>query len=135
LCRLFISNFHATCACPGVEWDLTSVVQKKGESLREFIQRFCNKRNLIPEVDDKSIIMFLEKILRDSSLIRKLTMKNPRTSEQMLAIANKYALAEEVTLDTREQKKESGHTDQPSSSKGHDKKRKVDHFANAMERL
>jgi hypothetical protein len=135
LCRLFISNFHATCACPGVEWDLTSVVQKKGESLREFIQRFCNKRNLIPEVDDKSIIMFLEKILRDSSLIRKLTMKNPRTSEQMLAIANKYALAEEVTLDTREQKKESGHTDQPSLSKGHDKKRKVDHFANAMERL
>jgi hypothetical protein len=79
--------------------------------------------------------MFLEKVLRDSSLIRKLTMKNPRTSEQMLAIANKYALAEEVTLNTREHKKESGHTDQPSSSKGHDKKRKVDHFINAMELL
>jgi hypothetical protein len=47
-------------------------------------------------------------------------MTNPRTSEEMFAIANKYALAKEVTLDTREQqkKKESGHTDQPSSSKG-----------------
>jgi hypothetical protein len=32
-------------------------------------------------------------------------MKNPRTSKKMLAITNKYALAEEVTLDTREQKK------------------------------
>jgi hypothetical protein len=78
------------------------MVQKKGQSLREFIQRFYNKRNVITEVDDKSIIMFFKKGLRDSSLIRKLTMKNPRTSEEMLAIANKYALAKEATLDTRE---------------------------------
>jgi hypothetical protein len=35
----------------------------------------------------------------------------------MFAIVNKYALVEEATLDTREQKKEeSGHTDQPCSS-------------------
>jgi hypothetical protein len=54
----------------------------------------------------------------------------------MFAIANMYALAKEATLDTKEQKKEkdSGHTDQPSSSKGHDKKRKVDRSVNALER-
>jgi hypothetical protein len=115
---LFTNNFHATCTQPGVDWDLASVVQKKGESLREYIQRFCNKRNIILEVDDKSIVMFFKNRLRDSSLIRKLTMKNPRTSEQMFSIANRYALAEEVTLDTREQKKELTHPDQPSSSKG-----------------
>jgi hypothetical protein len=78
------------------------VVQKKGESLREFIQHFYTKRNIILGVDDKSIIMFFKKGLRDSSLIRSLAMKNPRTSEEMLAIANKYALAEEAALDTRE---------------------------------
>jgi hypothetical protein len=33
MCYLFNSNFRATCAHPGVEWDLTNVVQKKGESL------------------------------------------------------------------------------------------------------
>jgi hypothetical protein len=49
--------------------------------------------------------MFFKKGLRDSSLIHKLAMKNPRTSEEIFTIANKYALAEEVTLDTREQKK------------------------------
>jgi hypothetical protein len=81
LCWLF-NIFRATCARPEVEWYLAGIVQKKGESLREFI--------LIPEVDDKSIIMFFKKGLRDSSLIRKLTMKNPRMSEQMLAITNKY---------------------------------------------
>jgi hypothetical protein len=54
--------------------------------------------------------MFFKNGLRDSSLICNLTMKNPRTSEEMFTIANKYALAEEETLDTKEQK-ESGHTD------------------------
>ncbi len=39
-------------------------------------------------------------------------MKNPRSLEQMFSITNRYALAEEATLDTREQKEEeSGHMD------------------------
>jgi hypothetical protein len=113
-----------------------SIIQKKGESLPEFIQLFYNKRNIIPEVDDKSIVMFFKKGLGDPSLIRILTMKNPKTSGLIFAIAKKYALAEEVTLDTREQKKEKelGHTDQPSSSKGHEKKRKADCSINVMDR-
>jgi hypothetical protein len=124
------------CAHLGVDWDLASVIQKKGESLRKFIQRFCNKRNIIPEVDNKSIVMFFKEGLKDPSLIYNLTMKNLRTSETMFAIANKYALAEEATLDMREQKKQEwSHTDQPSSFKGHDKKRKADHSVNAEERL
>jgi hypothetical protein len=55
--------------------------------------------------------MFLKKGLRDPSLIRKLAMKNPMLLEAMFTIINMYALAEEVTLDTTEQKKEkeSGH--------------------------
>jgi hypothetical protein len=57
--------------------------------------------------------MFFKKGLRDSSLIHKLTMKTPRILEEMFTITNKYTLAKEVTLDTREQKKEkeSGHMD------------------------
>jgi hypothetical protein len=46
--------------------------------------------------------MFFKKGLRNLALIRKLTMINPRTSEVMFTITNKYTLAEEVTLDTRE---------------------------------
>jgi hypothetical protein len=127
-------QLHTTFVHSRVDWDLASIVQKKGESLLKFIQLLCNKRNIIPKVDDKSIIMFFKKGLRDSSLIHKLTMKNPRMSEEMLAITNKYALAKE-TLDTREQKKEKelGYSDQPSSSKGHDKKRKADHSVNIVE--
>jgi hypothetical protein len=90
------------CAWPGVDWDLASVVYQKGESLREYIQWFFNKRNIIPVVNDKSIIMFFKKGLKEPSLIQKLAMKNPRTSEEMFYVTNKYALAEEVTLDSRE---------------------------------
>jgi hypothetical protein len=60
-------------------------------------------------------------------------MKNPRMLEQMFSITNRYALAEEVTFDTREQKKELGNPNHPSSSKGHHKKRKPDHSVNAVE--
>jgi hypothetical protein len=67
--------------------------------------------------------MFLKKGLRDSSLICKLAMKKPRMLEHMLAIANKYTLAEEATLDTREEKKDLGHN----------KKRKADHSINTVE--
>jgi hypothetical protein len=60
-------------------------------------------------------------------------MKKPRTSEQMFSITNRYALAKEATLNTREEKKKSGHPDQPSSSKGHNKKRKQDRSVNMIE--
>jgi hypothetical protein len=80
--------------------------------------------------------MFFMKGLRDPILIRKLAKQNPRMSEAMFAITKKYAMAEEATLEAKEQKKEkdSGHMDQPSSSKGHDKNRKADCSINTMER-
>jgi hypothetical protein len=65
-CRQFISNFRATYEKPGVEWDLANIMQKEGKSLREFIQCFYNKRDIITEVDDKSIIMFFKKGFKDS---------------------------------------------------------------------
>jgi hypothetical protein len=113
------------------------MVQKKGEHLWEFIQRFCNKRNIILEINDNSIIMVFKKVLKDSSLIHKLAMKNLKMSEEMLEIVNTYTLVEEATLNTREQKKEKelGHSDLPSFSKGHDKKRKMDLSVNNIERL
>jgi hypothetical protein len=102
---MFTSNFRATYTWSGVDWDLASIIQKIGESLWEYIHRFCNKRNVIPEVDDKLIMMFLKKGLRDSSPIQKLTMKNPRRSEQMFSITNRYALAEEATLNIIERRR------------------------------
>jgi hypothetical protein len=135
LWQLFTSNFYATCPHSGVDWDLPSVIQKKGESLQEFIQQFYNKRNIIPEVDDKSIVMFFKKGLRDSSLTRKLAMKTPGRQKKCSPLLHKYALVKEVTIDAKEQKKEkeSGHMNKPSSSNGHDKKGKENRSIKAVE--
>jgi hypothetical protein len=62
-------------------------------------------------------------------------MKNPRMSKEMFYITNRYTMVEEVTLDNREQNKELGHTDQPSSPKGHNKNRKADCSVNTVEWL
>jgi hypothetical protein len=110
-------------------------MHKEGESHQEFIQCFCNKRNAIPKVDNKSIIMFFKKSLKDSTLIHKLAMKNPMTLEEMFAIANKYTLAEEVTLDNREAKKDKNqsHPDWPGTLNTNDKKRNHDRFVAIVE--
>jgi hypothetical protein len=79
--------------------------------------------------------MFFRKGLREPSLIQKLAMKNPRMSKEMFYITNRYTMVEEVTLDNREQNKELGHTDQPSSPKGHNKNRKADRSVNTVEWL
>src|SRR5438105_15600352 len=47
LCDKFINNFQGTFAKSGVEWDLSRIHQKKGESLREFNPRFIKKKNSI----------------------------------------------------------------------------------------
>jgi hypothetical protein len=113
---------------------MSNNMQKEGESLWEFIYCLCNNRNVIPEVDDKSIIMFFKKWLRDPSLIRKLAMKNPGL-EEMFAIANKYALAEETTLDDKKTKKDKkpSQSDRPDTSQCNDKKRKHDRSVANME--
>jgi hypothetical protein len=86
-------------------------------------------------VDDKSIIMFFNKGLRDSVLIRKLAIKNPRTSKEMLDISNKYALAEEATLGSRESKKDKkpSQSSQLGTSKPNDKKRKPERLVANVE--
>jgi hypothetical protein len=80
--------------------------------------------------------MLFKKGVKDSSLICRLTIKNSRTFKEMLAIANKYALALEVTIDNRDSKKdrESSPSDQPSTSKSKDKKRKLSRSMANVER-
>jgi hypothetical protein len=47
---------------------------------------FLQQKNVIVEVDDKLINMFFTKGLKDSAPIRKLAMKNLKTSERLLTV-------------------------------------------------
>jgi hypothetical protein len=80
--------------------------------------------------------MFFKKALKDSDLIHKLAMKNPRTSEEMLSIANKYAWWRKLPA-TRESKKDKKLScpDQARISKSNYKKRRLDRTVANVERL
>ena len=55
LCDQFVANFQGTSARPGEEDDLYQVQQRKGESLRKYIQRFCQCWNTIAKISGESV--------------------------------------------------------------------------------
>jgi len=102
--------------------------QREGESLREYIHRFCHKRNAIPNIDECAVIMYFKKRLKDPEFFRKLARKDVRTCEELFFIANQYALAEEAVLKTRKNRRDrkTSHHEKHESSRTQDKKKKSD---------
>ena len=94
LCAKLIENFQGTYQKPGIDWDLYQLHQKKGESLREFIQRFMKKRNSIPGVNEAVVIAAFRKGVRDGDLLKKMT--RPRTAKELFDMADRYANQEEA---------------------------------------
>ena len=42
--------------------------QSEGESLHEYMQRFCRKRNTILDFEERAVIMYFKQGLRDDVL-------------------------------------------------------------------
>ena len=56
LCQQFTMNFQGTYPRPGEEADLHAVQRRDDESLRSYIQRFCQVRNTIPCIPTHAVI-------------------------------------------------------------------------------
>nr|BAB19768.1 putative gypsy-type retrotransposon RIRE2 [Oryza sativa Japonica Group] len=92
----FIANFQGTFERPGTQFDLYNVVQKSGESLRDYIRRFSKQRNKISDITDDVIIAAFTKGIRHEDLVGKFGRKPPKTVKQMFEKANEYAKAEDA---------------------------------------
>nr|ABF97190.1 retrotransposon protein, putative, Ty3-gypsy subclass [Oryza sativa Japonica Group] len=66
----FIANFQGTFERPGTQFDLYNVIQKSGESLRDYIRRFSEQRNKISDITDDVIIATFTKGIRHEDLVR-----------------------------------------------------------------
>ena len=88
LCAKFINNFQGTFTKPGVEWDLSRIHQKKGESLREFIRRFIKKKNSIASISDAVVMATFQKGVKDPDLLKKMSRKPPRTVKELFDLAD-----------------------------------------------
>lgn len=64
----FTTNYPATCEQPTTKYDLEKVYQALGDSLRDFICRFLETRNSIPNVTDAETIPSFTKGLHHEQL-------------------------------------------------------------------
>ena len=56
LCHQFEANFKPTYDRPASKGDLKAVKQCKDETVRKYIQRFCQVRSRIPNISDEEVI-------------------------------------------------------------------------------
>ena len=75
----FIANFQGTFERPGTQYDLYNVIQKSGESLRDYIRRFSEQRNKISDITDNVIIAAFTKGILHEDLVGKFGRKPPKT--------------------------------------------------------
>jgi hypothetical protein len=99
LCCQFIANFMPTYECPSTKNDLKAVRQYKGETLRQYIQRFSQMRNKIPRISNEEVISAVSTGVFDIKMREKLSLNDELTSVvRLFEIADRCAKAEEGRL-------------------------------------
>jgi hypothetical protein len=99
LCRKFVANFMPTYECPATKNDLKAVHQYKGETLRQYIQRFSQMRNKIPRISIEEVISAFSMGVTDIKMREKLSVNDELTSiVRLFKIADRCAKAEEGRL-------------------------------------
>src|SRR5438128_89504 len=96
LCDQFVANFQGTSARLGEEDDLYQVQQRKGESLRKYIQRFCQCRNTIAKISGESVCIAFQRGVRDRKMAEKLATRVISSPTELFALADKCARAVEA---------------------------------------
>jgi hypothetical protein len=56
------------------------IKQKHDESLRDYVECFCNARNTIPDILDVEIINAFQDGVSDIKIVEEITMKKPTSS-------------------------------------------------------
>jgi hypothetical protein len=67
----------ATCKQPSTKYDLEKLHQTSGESLRNFIRRFSETRNSVPNISDAEAITLFTGYSMNNS-VESCTSRGPR---------------------------------------------------------
>nr|ABA94156.1 retrotransposon protein, putative, unclassified [Oryza sativa Japonica Group] len=96
LCQQFTTNFQGTYPRPGEEADLHAVQRRDDESLRSYIQRFCQVRNTIPCIPAHAVIYAFRGGVRHNRMLEKIASKEPQTTAELFQLADRVARKEEA---------------------------------------
>jgi hypothetical protein len=92
----FARNFRSTYKCPASLEEIKSCVQKKGETLRSYIQRWSVIKNSAEDVFDERAIDAFSSGLRHSDLVEEIGRTRPRTVSGLIEVANRFADGEDA---------------------------------------
>ena len=70
--------------------------QNDDETLRQFIKRFSQVRNSIPEVSDSSVIRAFKQAVRSRRITEDIALNPPDTVAELFEMADRYATASEA---------------------------------------
>jgi hypothetical protein len=127
LWQQFVANFQGTYKRHAIEDDLHTLTQNQCESLRDYIRRFNECRNMIPEITDASVICAFESGVRDRYTTQELATRRITSARKLFEIIDRFAHAddalrrEEGKSKTSEEKR-SSNKDAPESSKKRSRK-------------
>nr|AAV32140.1 putative polyprotein [Oryza sativa Japonica Group] len=129
LWQQFITNFQGTYKRHAIEDDLHALTQNPGESLRDYVWRFNEYRNTIPEITDASVMRFEN---RDRYTTQELATRRITTTRRLFEVVDRCAHADDALrrkndkLKTGGEKKPTNDAPEPSKKKsGNSGKRKA----------
>jgi hypothetical protein len=92
----FARNFCSTYKRPASLEEIKSCVQKKGKTLRSYIQRWSVIKNSAEDVSDERAIDAFSAGLRRSDLVEEIGRTKPRTVSELMGVANRFADGEDA---------------------------------------
>nr|AAV59333.1 hypothetical protein [Oryza sativa Japonica Group] len=121
LWQQFVVNFQGTYKRHAIKDDLHALTQNPGESLRDYVQRFNECRNTIPEITDASVIRAFKSGARDRYTTQELATRRITTTWRLFEIVDRCAHADDALRRKNDKPKTAGEKkpakDAPESSK------------------
>ncbi|XP_066160628.1 uncharacterized protein [Oryza sativa Japonica Group] len=126
LWQQFVANFQGTYKCHAIDDDLQALTQNPDESLRDYVRRFNECRNTIPEITDSSVIRTFKSGVRDCYTTQELATRCITTTRRLFEIVNRCAHADDALRRKNDKPKTGGEKkpvkDAPESSKKKNRK-------------
>jgi hypothetical protein len=92
----FTRNFHSTYKHPASLEEVKACAQRKGKTLRSYIQRWSVIKNSAEDVSDERAIYAFLAGLRRSDLVEEIGRTRPTTVAKLMEEANKFADGEDT---------------------------------------
>jgi hypothetical protein len=92
----FIRDFHSTYKRPASLEEVKACVQKRGETLRSYIQQWSVVKNSAEDVSNERAIDAFSASLRRSDLVEEIGRTRPATVAKLMEEANRFANEEDA---------------------------------------